>query len=112
MALCGLVRAQMRPDIKPSENQNTAMAERVREELARRRMSRQQLADIAKISISTLQKALSGSRPFTVASIVRLEAALGITLRDQVFKASLTGLKLGGYAKGGVAWLEGDYLTL
>ena len=88
------------------------MAERVREELARRRMSRQTLADSAKISISTLEKALNGSRPFTIASVVRLETALGISLRVQVPKVSSSRPDLGGYAKAGVAWLEGDYLTL
>ncbi|PBC12067.1 transcriptional regulator [Mesorhizobium sp. WSM3859] len=102
----------MRPDIEPSESQNATMAARIREELARRRMSRQMLADIAKISISTLEKALNGSRPFTVASVVRLEAALGVSLRDRVPKVSTSRSDLGGYAKAGVAWLEGDYLTL
>jgi transcriptional regulator with XRE-family HTH domain len=101
----------MRPDIEPSESQNKAMAQRIREELARRRMSRQMLADAAKISISTLEKVLNGSRPFTTASIVRLEAALGVSLRDQAIKPSAA-LHLGGYAKAGVAWLEGDYLML
>ena len=35
----------------------------VREELARRRLSRQWLADEARLSLSTLEKALAGSRP-------------------------------------------------
>ena len=102
----------MRPGIEPSESHNVAIAERVREELARRRLSRQALADIARISISTLEKALNGSRPFTIASVVRLETALGISLRDQAPKVSSSRSDLGGYAKAGVAWLEGDYLTL
>ena len=38
------------------------IAHKVREELARRRISRQALADMARISISTLEKALSGRR--------------------------------------------------
>src|SRR6187431_3722810 len=53
----------------------------VLEELARRRLSRQQLAEMARISLSTLEKALSGRRPFTLATLVRLEQALGISLR-------------------------------
>jgi transcriptional regulator with XRE-family HTH domain len=97
----------MEPDSELSDSQNRALADRLREELARRRMSRQGLADAAKLSISTLEKALNGSRPFTVASLVRLEQALGMSLRSQPAAADL-----GGYARGGVAWLEGQYLTL
>ena len=57
------------------------IAHHVREELARRRMSRQALADMARISISTLEKALSGRRAFTLATVIRLEQALGVPLR-------------------------------
>ena len=39
-----------------------AIALRVREELARRRLSRQWLADESRVSLSTLEKALSGRR--------------------------------------------------
>ena len=53
----------------------------MREELARRRISRQRLADQAKLSLSTLEKALGGRRPFTLATTVRLEQALGVALR-------------------------------
>ena len=58
-----------------------SVAALIREELARRRISRQRLADQAKISISTLEKALSGRRPFTLATTIRLEEALGVSLR-------------------------------
>ena len=54
----------------------------VREELARRRLSRQWLADEARVSLSTLEKALSGRRPFTLSTVVRLEDALGTSLRS------------------------------
>src|SRR5579871_782576 len=64
-----------------SDEQSGQIAHHVREELARRRMSRKGLADLAKISISTLEKALSGRRPFTLATTIRLEAALGVSLR-------------------------------
>ncbi|MCE3289208.1 MAG: transcriptional regulator [Caulobacter sp.] len=57
------------------------IADRVREELARRRMSRLKLADSARISLSTLEKALSGGRPFTLGTLLRIEAALGVSLR-------------------------------
>ena len=72
-----------------SDEQSRAVAALVREELARRRISRQQLADLAKISISTLEKALSGRRPFTLATTIRLEEALGVALR----KASTDGAR-------------------
>jgi DNA-binding phage protein len=88
----------------------------VREELARRRLSRQWLADEAKLSLSTLEKALSGRRPFTLATVVRIEDALGLHLRQpRAAEASGGGSapeSMGGYARPGVQWLEGDYLTL
>ena len=49
----------------------------VREELARRRLSRQWLADEARVSLSTLEKALAGSRPFTLATPGRQANDLG-----------------------------------
>lgn len=100
----------------PSE-QSRAVAALVREELARRRMSRQKLADDARISISTLEKALSGKRPFTLATTIRLEEALGAPLRgrEPAAAALASGQApegLGAYARAAVTWLEGDYLTL
>src|SRR5215813_5533083 len=68
-------------DTRLSDEQSRIIATQIREELARRRISRQLLADQAKISISTLEKALSGRRPFTLATTIRLEEALGVTLR-------------------------------
>ncbi|MGD6703624.1 helix-turn-helix transcriptional regulator, partial [Xanthomonas citri pv. citri] len=65
------------------DGQSRLIAAAVREALARRRMSRQALADAARISISTLEKALSGRRPFTLATTIRLEEALGLPLRTQ-----------------------------
>ncbi len=94
---------------------NTAVATRIREELARRRMSRQQLAVLARIGLSTLEKALNGSRPFTLASVIRLETALGVTLRSEpapARSAATAAPALGAYTADAVRWLEGDYLTL
>src|SRR4029078_4310286 len=76
--------------------------------------------DQAKISLSTLEKALSGQRPFTLASVVRLEAALGLTLRrptpaKAAAAARLAGIapeELGSYARPAVSWIEGGYLTI
>jgi transcriptional regulator with XRE-family HTH domain len=103
----------------------------VLEELARRRLSRQQLAAQARISLSTLEKALSGRRPFTLATIVRLEQALGISLRrgaDQsadrrgadgtAVPGAAPGVReqapdeLGSYSRAAVSWIEGAYLTI
>src|SRR5215470_3587218 len=69
------------PDKQLSAEQSRQVAELVREELARRRISRQALAEQAKLSLSTLEKVLGGRRPFTLATTVRLEQALGVSLR-------------------------------
>ncbi len=91
-----------------------AIALRVREELARRRLSRQWLADESRVSLSTLEKALSGRRPFTLATVVRLEDALGTNLRGVPAPNRLAFAPdtMGAYARPGVQWLEGTYLTL
>jgi hypothetical protein len=91
-----------------------AIALRVREELARRRLSRQWLADASRVSLSTLEKALSGRRPFTLATVVRLEDALGTCLRGVPEPAGhlYAPESMGAYARPGVQWLEGSYLTL
>jgi transcriptional regulator with XRE-family HTH domain len=103
-----------------SVEQSRLVAALVREEIARRRISRQHLADKAKISVSTLEKALGGRRPFTLATIVRLEEALGLSLRkpdgDRAHAATSNGEvapdDLGSYSRRAVTWLEGSYLTL
>ena len=95
----------------------------MREEIARRRWSRQQLADAARISISTLEKALSGRRPFTLATTIRIEEALGLALRVRTNGAAADAGQmpraqgvapdaLGNYARPAVTWIEGSYLTL
>ncbi|MGE4323180.1 MAG: helix-turn-helix domain-containing protein [Sphingobium sp.] len=89
-------------------------AERLREELARRRMSRQALADMARISLSTLEKALSGSRPFTLATMVRIEQALGAALRGETRDdgRDLAPDHMGAYSRAAIGWIEQDYVTL
>ncbi|MEZ5816478.1 MAG: helix-turn-helix transcriptional regulator [Hyphomicrobiaceae bacterium] len=95
------------------------------EEIARRRMSRRHLADVARISLSTLEKALSGRRPLTIATIVRLEEALGMPLRSGNGQAAQSSTvlatpaaggvapdELGSYARPAVQWIEGVYLTI
>ncbi len=95
---------------------NEGVAARLREEIARRRISRQGLAETARVSISTLEKALSGRRPFTLATIVKLEDALGASLRrpghQRTEAPSLAPPHMGTYARQAVRWIEGDYLTL
>lgn len=99
-----------------SDKNSESVATMVREELARRRLSRQWLADEAKVSLSTLEKALAGRRPFTLATVIRLEDALNIKLRAPVTMPQDMRLfapdTMGAYARPAVQWLEGTYLTL
>lgn len=100
-----------------SEPESRAVAQLIREELARKRMTRQLLADTAKLSLSTLEKALSGQRPFTLATVVRLEQALAVPLRRQraaepAKEQGLAPPELGSYSRPAVNWLEGEYLTI
>jgi len=102
-------------EIGAHDPQWEATTRKVREELARRRMSRQQLADHARISISTLEKALSGQRPFTMATVIRLEEALGVPLREGRHGASHSESapdEMGAYSHSAVRWLEGRYVTI
>lgn len=104
-------------DRQLSAEQSRWVAATIREELARRRISRQHLAEQAKLSISTLEKALGGRRPFTLATTVRLEEALGVSLRkgDAIVASSNGDVapdSLGAYSRRAVSWIEGTYLTL
>ncbi len=107
-------------EVDLSHAQSRVIAAAVREELARRRISRQRPADDARISISTLEKALSGRWPFTLATTIRLEEALGRRLREPAQTPShaapsagaLAPDDLGAYARLAVGWLEGEYLTI
>jgi transcriptional regulator with XRE-family HTH domain len=93
--------------------QSDAIAQAVREQLARKRMSRKRLADEARISISTLEKALNGNRGFTLATLVRLEQALGVSLRAAAPAGEVQApAELGAYSHEAVKVLEGAYLTL
>jgi len=95
---------------------NAQVAFRLKEEIARRRLSRAGLAETARLSISTLEKAMSGRRPFTLATIVRLEEALGSSLRGEVevepAGPALAPPEMGSYVRQAVEWIEGEYLTL
>jgi hypothetical protein len=93
------------------------LSERIREELGRRRVTRSWLANEARISLSTLEKCLAGRRRFTTATLVRIEAALGVALRPRLraaddARAGIAPTELGAYARPAVRWLEGDYLTI
>jgi transcriptional regulator with XRE-family HTH domain len=90
------------------------VSERIREGLARRRMSRLQLADAARLSVSTLEKGLSGERPFTLATLIRIEDVLGVRLRgaSPASASPQASAELGAYRREGVDWLIGTYLTL
>ena len=100
-----------------SLEENKAISATIREELARRRMTRGALADRAKLSLSTLEKALAGQRNFTLATVVRLEEALGLPLRKPRPKSStghagVAPADLGSYARNAVSFIEGPYLTI
>jgi hypothetical protein len=93
------------------------LSDRIREELGRRRATRQWLADQARISLSTLEKGLAGQRRFTTATLVRIESALGVALRlrgklRDDGEGGIAPDELGAYARPAVRWLEGDYLTV
>ena len=109
------------PDKQLSAEQSRQVAELVREELARRRISRQTLAEQSKLSLSTLEKVLGGRRPFTLATTVRLEQALGVSLRKKPAAAAPAAAAgngevspdgLGAYSRRAVAWIEGTYVTV
>jgi transcriptional regulator with XRE-family HTH domain len=108
------------PDKQLSDEQSRQVAETIREEIARRRISRQALAEQAKLSLSTLEKVLGGRRPFTLATTVRLEQALGVSLRKTPgipapaapANGDVAPDSLGAYSRRAVTWLEGVYVTL
>src|SRR6202035_588202 len=107
------------PDKQLSAEQSRQVAETIREEIARRRISRQSLAEQAKLSLSTLEKVLGGRRPFTLATTVRLEQALGVSLRKGLEAEPAAAINgdvspdgLGAYFRRSVAWLEGVYVTV
>ena len=108
------------PDKQLSAEQSRQIAETIREEIARRRISRQSLAELAKLSLSTLEKVLGGRRPFTLATTVRLEQALGVSLRKAAdAPAPVTPVNgdiapdgLGAYSRRAVTWIEGTYVTI
>jgi transcriptional regulator with XRE-family HTH domain len=100
-------------DAHDADTADRAVADLIRAAVARRRMSRQQVADDARISLSTLEKGLSGERPFTLTTLVRLEDALGIALRSAQGQGGMqSSVDLGGYRRDAVDWLTGLYLTL
>jgi transcriptional regulator with XRE-family HTH domain len=108
-------------DKQLSAEQSRQVAAMIREELARRRISRRHLAEKAKLSISTLEKALGGRRPFTLATTVRLEEALGVSLRKPpngapaavaAVNGDVAPDGLGAYSRRAVAWIEGAYVTV
>ncbi|HKS19782.1 MAG TPA: helix-turn-helix transcriptional regulator [Bradyrhizobium sp.] len=107
------------PDKQLSAEQSRQVAETIREEIARRRISRQTLAEQAKLSLSTLEKVLGGRRSFTLATTVRLEQALGVSLRKGAEAPAAPPINgdiapdgLGAYSRRAVAWLEGTYITV
>ena len=65
------------------------------------------------------EKALGGRRPFTLATIVRLEQALGMPLRKppqlpraKPWNGDVAPDGLGAYSRRAVTWIEGTYVTV
>jgi transcriptional regulator with XRE-family HTH domain len=125
--MCAFVRKEAvmtLPQTDPTDSEalspeGAETARLVREEIARRRISRQALADMARISLSTLEKALAGKRSFTLATLLRIEEALGVNLRTNGGAPAATATAsdvapetMGAYARSAVTWIEGRYLTL
>jgi hypothetical protein len=108
MSLLDALESEMRVVMVNRETSPVTLL--IKQELAKKRMSRASLAADAKISLSALEKGLSGQRKFSDTAMIRMEEVLGINLRPQ------TGLsapdEMGGYARTSVAWLEGNYLTI
>jgi transcriptional regulator with XRE-family HTH domain len=108
------------PDQQLSAEQSRQVAETIREEIARRHISRQALAEQAKLSLSTLEKVLGGRRPFTLATTVRLEQALGVSLRKPrdppqgmvAVNGDIAPDSLGAYSRRAVTRIEGAYVTV
>lgn len=96
-------------DILPDQK---AIIMGIREELAKRRLSRAALADAAKISLSSLEKSLAGQRPFTDQALIRIERALGLSFRQGEADVQIAPDEAGNYARASVTWLEGTYLTI
>src|ERR1700726_4862272 len=116
--MAGIGGLRMRtPDKQLSAEQSRQIAEVIREEIAVRRISRQTLAEQAKLSLSTLEKVLGGRRPFTLATTVRLEQAPGGCLRKGMdlqpaipqVNGPVSPDGLGAYSRRAVMWLEGIY---
>lgn len=84
----------------------------IKEQLAKKRMSRAALAAEARISLSALEKGLSGQRSFSETAMLRMEEVLGLALRAEQGQGQAAADELGGYARTSVSWLEGNYLTL
>src|SRR5215813_12007432 len=89
------------PDKQLSAEQSRQIAETIREEIARRRISRQSLAEQAKLSLSTLEKVLGVSLRKSA------PAPAPIPVNGDVAPDGL-----GSYSRRAVARLEGTYLTV
>jgi transcriptional regulator with XRE-family HTH domain len=108
MTLLDALESEMREFMVTRETSPVAVL--IKQELAKKRMSRATLAAEAKISFSALEKGLSGQRIFSENAIIRMEEVLGITLKVQHVLSAPD--ELGGYARTSVSWLEGNYLTI
>ena len=80
---------------------------RIREELARRPMSREQLAHRASVSKSTVDKLMTGA--YSPKTVAKIEEALGVPLQRLQVVSDVAPDWLGGYARSDVEIYLGDY---
>ncbi len=99
-----------------SPEEGAAVANLIREELARRRITRN-ISPIMPAFLFRRWKNLSGQRSLTLSTLIRLEEALGIKLRQSAVRESRRLPDVAPDTPGllcppAVSWIEGDYLTL
>lgn len=98
------------------------MAERIKVELARQRRDRKWLSHEAGISMSQLEKLLSGSRPFSLPSLIKIEQALQTSLTQPPSRAEALSEPvaplgvapddLGAYTRASARWIMLEYVTI
>lgn len=69
-------------EVNPLSGLRQAVAERVRVEMARRRMSQRVLADATGLSQSYIGRRLTGAMPFTTDDLALISASFGVPVTE------------------------------
>lgn len=83
--------------------------------MAAKRISREELAHRAGISVSSLHKILAGSRDPSYAQLVRVGNALELELTEpsrSIVPSQIAPDEFGAYTRAAVRWMEGAYLAI